>query len=134
SGGGSEEKTKDPVVVVETTVVHRTTISKHISADAVVFPLQQAVLTPKITSTIKTFLVQRGSRVHKGQLLAVLENADLSAAAEQSKGEYQQAEAGYATTTGASLPQELKKATLNASVAKSSLDAQQKVYDSRKTL
>ena len=31
--------------------------------------------------------VERGSRVHKGQLLVILENADLSAAAEQSKGE-----------------------------------------------
>ncbi len=57
-----------------------------------------------------------------------------AAAADQSKGEFQQAEAGYATTTGASLPQELQKATLDASVAKSALDAQQKVYDSRKTL
>jgi multidrug efflux pump subunit AcrA (membrane-fusion protein) len=92
------------------------------------------VITPKITSTIKSFEVQRGSRVRKGQLLAVLENADLAAAAEQSKGEFEQAEAGYATTTGASLPQELQKATLDAAVAKSSMDAQQKVYDSRKIL
>jgi HlyD family secretion protein len=133
-GCGSEEKAKDPVAIVQTTIAHRTTISKTISADAVVFPLQQAVLTPKITSTIKTFLVQRGSRVRKGQLLAVLENADLSAAAEQSKGEFEQAEAGYATTTGASLPEQIQKAELDTAAAKSALDAQQQVYNSRKEL
>ena len=133
-GCGSEEKAKDPVVSVQTTAAHRTTISQITSADAVVFPLQQAVLTPKITSTIKTFLVQRGSRVRKGQVLAILENADLSAAAEQSKGEFEQAEAGYATTTGASLPEQIQKAELDTAAAKSALDAQQQVYNSRKEL
>ena len=133
-GCGSEEKVKDPVVSVQTTAARRTTISQVISADAVVFPLQQAILTPKITSTIKTFLVQRGSRVRKGQLLAILENADLSAAAEQSKGEFEQAEAGYATTTGASLPEQIQKAELDTAAAKSALDAQQQVYNSRKEL
>jgi HlyD family secretion protein len=133
-GCGSEEKAKDPVVSVQTTAAHRTAISQITSADAVVFPLQQAVLTPKITSTIKTFLVQRGSRVRKGQVLAILENADLSAAAEQSKGEFEQAEAGYATTTGASLPEQIQKAELDTAAAKSALDAQQQVYNSRKEL
>jgi HlyD family secretion protein len=134
AGCGSDEKAKDPVVIVQTTAAHRATISKTISADAVVFPLQQAVLTPKITSTIKTFLVQRGSHVRKGQVLAILENADLSAAAEQSKGEFEQAEAGYATTTGASLPEQIQKAELDTASAKSALDAQQQVYNSRKDL
>jgi HlyD family secretion protein len=100
----------------------------------VVSPSPQAVLTPKITSTIKTFLVQRGSHVHKGQLLAILENADLSAAAEQSKGEFEQAEAGYVTTTGASLPEQIQKAELDTASAKSALDAQQQIYNSRKEL
>jgi HlyD family secretion protein len=134
SGCAKKEAEVEPVVSVQVQPAKRTAISQTVSADAVIYPVEQAVITPKITSTIKTFEVQRGSRVHKGQLLAVLENADLAAAADQSKGEFQQAEAGYATTTGASLPQELQKATLDASVAKSALDAQQKVYDSRKTL
>jgi HlyD family secretion protein len=134
SGCTKKEAEVEPVVSVQVQPAKLAPISETVTVDAVIFPVEQAVITPKITSTIKTFSVQRGSRVHKGQLLAVLENADLAAAADQSKGEFQQAEAGYATTTGASLPQELQKATLDASVAKSSLDAQQKVYDSRKTL
>src|SRR5262249_43945207 len=93
-----------------------------------------AVIAPKITSTIKSFQVQRGSRVRKGQLLAVLENADLSAATEQSKGEYEQAEASYTTTTDASLPEQIQKAELDAAATKTAFEAQQKVYDSRKDL
>src|SRR5580704_8270749 len=134
AGCGSDEKAKDQVVSVQTSAAHRATISKTISADAVVFPLQQAVLTPKITSTIKTFLVQRGSHVRKAQVLAILENADLSAAAEQRKGEFEQAEAGYATTTGASLPEQIQKAELDTAAAKSVLDAQQQIYNSRNEL
>jgi HlyD family secretion protein len=134
SGCAKKEAEVEPVVSVQVQPAKREAISEVVSGEAVVYPVEQAVITPKITSTIKSFEVQRGSRVHKGQLLAVLENADLVAAADQSRGEFQQAEAGYVTTTGASLPQELQKATLDASVAKSSLNAQQKVYDSRKTL
>jgi HlyD family secretion protein len=134
SGCTKKEAEVEPVVAVQVEPVKHATISEVVSAEAVVYPVEQAVVTPKITSTIKSFEVQRGSRVRKGELLAVLENADLTAAADQSKGEFEQAEAGYATTTGASLPQEMQKATLDAAVAKSSLDAQQKVYDSRKTL
>ena len=80
AGCGASVKDKAPVANVEVTLARRAPISETISAEALVFPLQQAILTPKITSTIKTFEVQRGSHVRKGQLLAVLENADLSAA------------------------------------------------------
>jgi HlyD family secretion protein len=128
------EKEKGPVAAVQVTPARKAPIALTITAEAVVSPLRQAIITPKITSTIKKFLVQRGSKVHEGQLLAVLENADLSAAAEQSKGELEQAEAGYDVTTGASIPQDLQKAELDAKTAKVNLDAQQKVYDSRKDL
>jgi multidrug efflux pump subunit AcrA (membrane-fusion protein) len=134
AGCNSSEKDKVPVVNVEVTPARRAPISEIISSEALVFPLQQAIITPKITSTIKTFEVQRGSRVRKGELLAVLENADLSAASEQSKGEYEQAQAGYIATTGASLPEQIQKAELDAASAKAAFNAQQTVYDSRKTL
>lgn len=133
-GCGTSEKEATPVVSVQVETVQKGAIEQAVSAEGVVFPKQQAVITPKITSTIKKFLVQRGSRVRKGQLLALLENADLSAAAQQSKGEFEQAEAGYTTTTAASLPQEIQKAELEAAAAKAAFDAQQKVYDSRKEL
>jgi HlyD family secretion protein len=133
-GCGKDEKEKEPVVSVQTAPVLRAPISQIVSAEAVVSPLQQAIITPKITSTISKFLVQRGSRVKQGQLLAVLENKDLSAAAEQSKGELDQAESGYVTTVNAGVPQQIQKAELDAASAKAGFEAQQKVYDSRKNL
>jgi HlyD family secretion protein len=134
SGCGNAEKEKEPVVSVQTTAVTRAPVSQVIAAEAVVFPLEQATVAPKISSTIKKFYVQRGARVKKGQLLAELENGDLSAAAEASKGDFEQAEANYATTVGSSLPQQIQKAELDATSAKSSFEAQQKVYESRKEL
>ncbi len=133
-GCSKQEKEKEPVVSVQTTPAQRSAISQVASAEAVVFPLQQAVIAPKITSTITAFKVQRGSRVKRGQLLAVLENKDLAAAAEASRGDLDQAEASYVTTVNSSLPQQIQKAELDAAAAKAAFDAQQKVYDSRKDL
>jgi len=134
NGCSKTEKEKDPVVTVQTTPAKRDTISQTVSTEAVVYPLQQATVAPKITSTVKEFLVQRGSRVSKGQLLVVLENKDLAAAVESSKGDFQQADAAYTTTVNAGVPQQLQKAELDALAAKSAFDAAQKVYDSRKEL
>src|SRR6478672_9656523 len=129
---------KEPEIVPEVSVqvspARTGDISQIVTAEAVVFPLQQAIVTPKITSTIKSFEVQRGARVHQGQLLAVLENSDLSAAAVQSKGEFEQAEAGYVTSTASNLPEQIQKAELDAVSSKTALDAQQKVFDSRQQL
>ena len=123
-----------PEVSVQVTSAKKGDVSRIVAAEAVVFPLQQAVVTPKISSTIKSFAVQRGARVRKGQLLAVLENADLSAAATQSKGEYQQAEGAYVTSTASSIPEQIQKAELDASSFKAAADAQKQIVESRKEL
>jgi HlyD family secretion protein len=133
-GCGGPVKEQESVVAVQATPAKRGPIELSVSAEAVVYPLEQAIIAPKITSTISKFYVQRGSQVRKGQVLAQLESADLVGAAEQSKGDFEQAEASYATTTGASLPQQIQKAELDAAAAKAAFDAQQKVFDSRKDL
>jgi multidrug efflux pump subunit AcrA (membrane-fusion protein) len=116
---------------VKAATVQKAPIERIVTADAVLFPLQQSALVPKISAPIKKFYVNRGAKVHKGQLLAVLENRDLAAAQEENKGAFQQAEAAYVTGTSASLPEELQKATGDAQAAKQALDAAQKLYDSR---
>ena len=68
------------------------------------------------------------------QLLAVLENRDLSAAAQDTKGAYQQAQATYETTTAANLPEEIQKAEADLEQAQQALDAQEKVFQSRQQL
>jgi HlyD family secretion protein len=130
----STEKEPVPIVSVEVTPAEKTSVSQIVLADAVVFPLMQATVSPKITSTIVEFKVQRGSRVKKGQLLAILENKDLAAQAQASKGDFEQADASYVIAVSAGLPQQLQKAELDAAAAKSGFDAAQKVFESRKDL
>ena len=67
-------------------------IEQKIRTEAILFPKDQAALTPKVTSPVRTFYVNRGSKVHRGQLLAVLENRDLAASVTDTHGAYEQAE------------------------------------------
>ncbi len=130
----SHEKIEEAAVPVTAAVVQKASIQRVVTADAVLFPLQQAAIVPKITAPVKEFFVNRGGKVHKGQLLARLENSDLAAATEENKGVFEQAEAAYVTSTAAGLPEEIQKATLDAQSSKEMFDAQQKVYDSRQEL
>lgn len=133
-GCSKEAADKEPNVAVEIVPVEKKTIQHTVETDAVLFPLAQSAITPKINAPVQKFYVQRGSKVHQGELLATLENKDLAAAAQDTKGSYDQAQAVYATTTGASLPEELQKAELDTNAAKQEMDAQEKVYKSRQDL
>jgi HlyD family secretion protein len=125
---------KEPVVPVQLVAVEKSAMQEKITADAVLFPIAQSAIPAKISAPVKRFLVNRGSHVRSGQLLAILENRDLAAAAHENKGSYDQAQAQYTSTTAADLPQEVRKAQLDAQATKQTLEAQQKIYDSRKDL
>jgi RND family efflux transporter MFP subunit len=133
-GCGKQEPESQPVVQVRAEQVAPQPISQYVTGDAVLAPIEQAAITPKITAPVKKFYVKRGSKVRKGQLLAVLDNADLAAAALDSKGGYDQAQAAYSTATKASIPADLQSAKLGLDQAKANLDVSQKVYDNRKSL
>ena len=129
-----EEKEPEPVVQVQTAAVERAPIRRLIQGQAILYPSDQATITPKISAPIRRFYVNRGDHVRKGQLLAELENRDLAAAAAEAKGNYDQAEANYRNTTVAALPDEVVKSQAEVQSDKESLDAVQKVYESRKKL
>ncbi len=133
-GCSKEEKEKEPQVAVQIVPVEKKTIARTVQADAVLFPLAQSAIVPKISAPVKKYFVNRGSRVRAGQLLALLENRDLEAASMDTRGAFEQAEASYQTTTGASLPEEIQKAQLDADAAKQAVEAEQKVYESRQKL
>jgi HlyD family secretion protein len=129
-----EEKETEPVVPVQTAEVRRGPIRRIVSADAVLYPRDQAAITPKVSAPVRAFYVNRGDHVRQGQLLAVLENRDLAAGAVEGKAQYEQAQAVYKTTTGASLPEEVTKSELDVQAARQALDAAQKLYESRQKL
>lgn len=134
AGCGKGEKEEAPEVSVQAAPAATADISRVVNTDAIIFPIAQSAITPKINAPVKKFYVVRGQKVRQGQLLATLENRDLSAAALDNKGAYEQAEAAYSTSMGATLPEENAKAELDVQTAQQELDAQQKLYDSRQDL
>ena len=133
-GCGKSEKAEEPEVTVQAVAAKTGDISKTVSADAVIFPLAQAIITPKVNAPVKKFFVARGQKVRQGQLLAVLENRDLSATALDNKGAFDQAEASYNNSVNAALPEEEQKSELEVQSTQQELDAAQKLYASRQDL
>ena len=136
---GCSSKTKpetetEPVVTVDVAPVLSSSIQLKVGADAVLYPLQQAAITPKVQAPVKRFYVQRGAPVRAGQLLAELENQDLMGAVAEARAAYDQAEANYETTARATVPEETQKAELDVKAAKDSLDNAQRLYDARQNL
>jgi HlyD family secretion protein len=134
AGCKSGEKETEVVVSVQAATAQNADIARTVTADAAIFPLAQSVITPKINAPVRTFYVTRGQKVRQGQLLAVLENKDLAAAALDNKGSFEQAQAVYKTNVGATLPEDTQKTELDVKTTKEALDAQQKLYDSREEL
>lgn len=130
------KKTSEPAVevTVQAEKPEKGTISERVTADAVLTPLAQAAIEPKIAAPVKKFYVQRGDRVKQGQLLATLENADLVAAAVDNKGAYQAAEAAYNTATKSQVPEDVQKAELDLAQANANLSLNQSIVKSRKQL
>ena len=111
---GCKKETTPPVeVTVQAEHPEQGTISEHIAVDAILAPLAQAAIEPKITAPVKKFYVQRGSHVKSGELLATLENRDLTAAVLDNQGSYTAAKAAYDASTRALVPEDYQKAELD---------------------
>src|ERR1700736_904143 len=115
-----------PTVTVQVGAAENEPIQLKVTADAVLYPRDQAAIVPKIVSPVKKFYVQKGTPVKAGQLLAELENQDLAGAQLKSQAGYQQAQITY--------DMQLAKVQQDIKLAKQTLDAQQKLYDSRQAL
>lgn len=133
-GCSKQPATPPTLVQVQAITVQPQSITQHITAEAVLAPVAQAAISPKITAPVRKFYVMRGSKVRKGQLLAILDNKDLEAAALDSKGSYEQAQAAYNTATKASIPADYQAASLGLKQAKANLNLAQRIYNSRLSL
>ena len=109
-------------------------LSDEIAADAILAPLAQAAISPRISAPIRAEYVQRGAHVRKGQLLISLEDRDLEGSALDSKGAVTSAQASYTATTDATIPDELKKAEGDAEQAKVANEVAARTAEERKRL
>ncbi len=128
------EKEAEPVVPVQTAEVRTESIQRIISGEGVLRALDQSAIMPKIAAPVVAFHVDRGDRVHKGQLLAVLENKDLSASLLDTKGAYEQALANYRHVSAAAVPDEVVKAEADLKAASETRDAAKTLLGSREQL
>ncbi len=126
-GCGSKEAAEaTPTVTVQVDGAEKGPIQRKVVTDAVLYPLDQAAIVPKVVSSVKKWYVDKGSHVKAGQLLGELENQDLTGAQMKSQGGYAQAEVTY--------QMQLQKSGQDLKFAKQSLDSAQKLYDSRAAL
>src|SRR6185437_15201482 len=62
--GCNKEQAPQTLVSVQAEHPAYAPIAEHIDTDAVLFPVAQAAIVPKITAPVEKFYVQRGSKVH----------------------------------------------------------------------
>ena len=135
--GGCKKSNDTADVAVVTVQAAQPTIgpiSEEIEADAILAPLSQAAIAPRISAPILREYVQRGQRVKQGQLLVTLEDRDLIGAASDSRGAVTTAQAEYTTAVNASIPEDVKKAQTDLEQAKAARDVAQRTADERKKL
>ena len=123
---GKEEGETAPNVSVQVAAVQSQPIQRKVNTDAVLYPLDQAAIVPKVTAPVQQFYVKRGQPVHAGELLAQLESADLAGAVTEDQGGLAQAQAGYDSS--------VQKAQQDLTLSKQAMDAAQKVFDARQAL
>jgi len=129
-----EEKEAEAPAPVQVTAVTQDTIRRLVVGDGMLFPRDQAGVTPKISSPVERFLVQRGDYVKQGQLLAILESRDLAAGAAESQALLDQSEANLRSTTSAQIPEAVVKAQTDVEADKQTEDAARKLLDNREKL
>ena len=88
SGGNSVTDTT-PMPAVQTETAKTQPIEEVLQAQGILYPIHQASLSPKVSAPVEKFYVNRGSRVHEGQLLAVRANRDVEAGVVSARGAFE---------------------------------------------
>ena len=130
----STRETKNPPSPCKPSPPRKQFCRQTVTAQAVLFPLQQAAITPKISAPVQQVLRQPRQPRAPGPTPCGPREPRPGGLEQENKGNLEQAQAAYETTTGANLPEDLQKAQLDMDAAKKMLDAQEKVYTSRQEL
>lgn len=132
--GKKEEEAPEPRVQVQAAYPTRAPIGEEIESDAILAPLSQAAISPRISAPIRAEYVQRGAHVHRGQLLMTLEDRDLRGSALDSKGAVLSAQANYKATTQATVPEAVVKAQQDEAQLKTALEVARRTTVERQKL
>jgi HlyD family secretion protein len=119
---------------VQVTAVTQSTIHRVVTGDGVLYPIDQASVTPKISAPVQKFYVNRGDQVKAGQLIAELENRDLTAGLAEGQGALDEAQSNLRVTSDATVPESIVKAQTDVDAARETAQAARKVLESRQQL
>ncbi len=134
AGCKSKDEAVTPNVTVQLAAVTTGDIAETVESDAVLTPVAEAAIQPKVTSPVEHFLVQRGDRVTKGQLLLTLENKDLASVAQDNEGAYEAAQAEYVTQMKSSVPEDFTRAAYDLKQAQADFDLNKSIVAARQKL
>ena len=129
-----QDEAPEAAVVVQAAHPTRGMIAEEIAADAILAPLSQAAIAPRISAPIRTEYVQRGAHVRRGQLLVTLEDGDLRGSALDSAGAVTAAKASARAAADATVPEEQRRAELEVAQLQAARDVADRTATERKRL
>jgi multidrug efflux pump subunit AcrA (membrane-fusion protein) len=119
----------EPPTAVMVETAGRGAIDRVVTADAVLYPIDQANVTAKISAPVTKVMVNRGDHVRAGQVVMELESSDLAAAAGEAQRQIDQAQAALDATSSVTVVEDRNKAQADVNSAQAAVDAAQHTYD-----
>ena len=129
-----EEAEGQAAAPVQVATAARETMRRVVTADGVIFPVDQTNVMSKISAPVRVFYIKRGEHVKAGQLIATLENRDLVAAVAAARAQLAQAQSNLVMIQASTVPEAVTKAQADLQSAREQLDAAQKLLESRRKL
>ena len=105
-----------------------------ISGDFTILPAQRVSVASDVDGTLKMIAVEEGHRTRAGEILATIENLDLSSTYEETRGELQIQRAALDLLRAGSRPEEIERARRQIETKKVELDSAVRVEQERKML
>jgi len=105
TAGSDSEEEANVTVSVKVAKAERGPIAATVTALGTIFPKEQATVSPKIASQIKSMGIIKNKQVKAGEVLAVLETRDLQAQVAEAQGALQEARHSLQGLSTGSIPQ-----------------------------
>ena len=102
-----------------------------VSGDFVIIASKRMSVTPQVSGNLKTVYVDQNSRVHAGDLLAEMENLELSDEYEETKGELEAQRANLDLLKAGSRPEEIEKVQRLVETKKAELNNASRIGEER---
>ncbi len=105
-----------------------------VTGDFMILPSSKVTINPEVEGTLKSILVEEGDLVKKGDVLAEVQNLELSNDYEETRGELAAARATLSLLLAGTRPEEIERARSVVSTRKTDLENAGRVEQERKML